>query len=788
MQYTLFPGGPTGPSMVGSVSIHELLASAALPDKARETGGAESSDALWRAWKTRLPAYSHALFQGGATAKHVTAVTGISIDQDGMPPGTVEAVCQRNDLEFYRWDTPSRQMGRKEHAYRYLIPFAEPLAVSPDDWKALWADISAMFGGTNDRQTKNIDRKMYLPLTIRIPNPKDRTKDTLISPNLIYQPGAPLDVARVTRNTAPATKAADDLIALPRPQLLRALDLVIKKTKDTPTKLALQSLKRGEEFAVQHQRHAAILTLTRVLTAELPSVSTDCLASLFEPSLNAMPDTDQTLGDVVAAIDGAREKFVSLTGRRKAALIKAARTDGLSHEYTFAERREMAEAQGLDPADLENQILVFRGREIYALTHRTGYEGPYMVASGALLQQLLAPWGREDDTKQALEHYGIAAKEVIYSIALRKSVHNINTGCLRLASAAPEVTFRPTEHKDVAAWLEAFDNPKLLDWLACAPDPHKAVCGLGIYGPKSTGKSLLAVGIARLWGNGTPANPHEVFETNFNASLARNAVLHIDEYTPNKFGRPISSILRQIIGAPRQALSVKQAQPISLEGYTRVILTGNDSLPLTLNEDIGRQSQEAIAERILAIKAGDHIPGLLAQYDAASFGLHKIAEHALWLAETRPVVKKQRFWVEGDMDEMLSQLVISNSPTASVAEWLVRFVLGQSQIPIALNGAEAGLWGQKDGRLALSVELINRRWEVFRDTRYKPGPMRIKEQLSVLSTSGKTEKVTTMGGGRKRLHVVDTTKLATLADELGICEPDEFVAALNAKISNKSNH
>lgn len=764
MNYTYFPTGPTGPGTPGSVPIEQLLTQRI----ELETRGAELHKTTWQQWKTSMPAYSHALFDGGVSAQHVTAVTGFSIDQDNAPPGVVEAICQRHGIAFYRWDTASKQVGLKEHAYRYLIIFDSPLHIAPSDYKTLWLALTAYFGGTNDPQTKNIDRKMFLPATVNG-----------VPPNLVFQPGTTFDPLGVP--AAPVEETPErDLFALPRPQLLRALDMVIKSTKDVPTKLALQSLKKGEEFAVSTRRHEAILTLTRVLVNALPDVSTDCIASLFEASLAGM-NTDQTMRDVEAAIDGAREKFVGRTERRRSALIRAARTDGLSHEYTLDERRDMAAWQGVSPSELDDRILVYRGNEIYALTHRNGYEGPYVKQTGALLQQLLAPWGYEDCAREALERYGLGAKSVIYSIALKKSVYNSHTGVLRLASAAPEITFAPREHPDVAAWLDAFDSPKLLDWLACAPDPEKAVCGLGIYGPRGSGKNLLAIGLARLWGNGTPADPHEVFETNYDAGLAENAVLHIDEYTPNKYGRPVTGVLRQIIGSYKRALSVKYAQPIGLEGYTRVVLTGNDNLPLALDEGIGRQAQEAISERILAIELDESMPRTLARYDAAAFGLHKIAEHTLWLAATRTVKKQSRFWVEGDMDKMMARLIVSNRPTANVAEWIVRFVTGT----YPLNGTDAPYWGQRDGRLAISGELLTRRWGLIRDDKYRPSASTIKEQLSVLSVDGKTDRnAKDANGNRRRLFVLDTGKLATLATELCICdEEQDFLTALSAKIS-----
>lgn len=780
MKYTLFPSGPRGSSMIGPLPIYELLVQCSDEESdqnRRYTKGAEASDVTWRAWKTALPAYSHAIFQGGVKAENVVEITGFSIDQDDVQPGIVEAIARENGLAFYRWDTVSKQVGKKQYAYRYLIPFAAPLEISPDSYKQLWANLSALFGGTNDPATKNADRKMYLPCYVNG-----------VAPNLIYQPGELMDVSRI-----PLAKDADilstdeakppELVSLPQGQLTSALENVIKKTRNNIDKLALQSLKKGQEFAVSGQRHAAILRLTYILVSELPTVATECIASLFRSSLQSMT-TKHTLADVERAIDGAREKFVSQSSRRKAVLIRAARGDGHAHEYTYNERKAMAEIQGCSVSDLNHRVLIQRGTEIYVLTHRTGYEGPYIKQASAFTPQLLAPWGIDEAaTARALELHGLLAKNVVFSLGLGSSVHAIDMGTLRIASARPEVTFTAKEHKDVAAWLESFDDPALIDWVACAPDPDKAVCGLGVYGPPAVGKSLLAVGLARLWGNGTPANPHEVFETNYNASLAKNAILHIDEYTPNKFGQPVSAILRQIIGTYNQALSVKHAQPISLEGYTRVILTGNDQLPLALNEDLGRQSQEALAERILVIEATEHVAETLAKYDANLFKLHKIAEHALWLNQNREIKKAKRFWVQGNLGNMLNQLLITNKPTTNIGEWLIRFVLDMTEPHMTLNSDAGDYWRCPKGQLAVSVELLNRCWGVYRDARYKPSTSSIREQLSVLSLTGKTDKYLSVSGERKRMYRLDVGKLAVLAQEIGLAEPDELLVALASRES-----
>lgn len=760
---TLFSAGPTCPHAPSPLPFDRLLlyyARQELP---------APPDEQFRAWKTALPAFSPAVFEPGkpAAKAHVLSINAFVIDQDNQPPGVVEAVCKTQSLEYWRWRTVSMQTCRKSHAYRYVIPFTKP--VDPAQWPQIWQSLTDFFGGTNDKATKNSDRKSYLPLIVGG-----------VSPELTHVDGAKIDLENTTFTKLLQTeRQAPDLVNLDYKTMQKTFAALIAKEKDPKMVGIFKQLREGEAFAVDGDRHAAILLVTRRLVQLMPDVATAAIAGLFSKSLAAM-GSSHSFSDIERAIDGAREKYQARKNSRRAALVRLARGDGLTTPYSHGELQEMAKDQRCALQDLQYQYLLQHGDHVYVLTHAKGYDGPYTRANAATYAQILSPFDVSYNPQrpgQALEYHGLTIKDVVYSLAEQKSRFDNETGILYRATAASKKSWQPVRHPDVERWLASFASEHVLDWLACAPDPRRALAALGIYGEPSAGKSLLAVGLAKLWGDGRPADPHEIFESNFNASLATNAVLFIDEYTPNKHARPLAAQFKAMLGSNVNSLREKYMRGATLEGYVRIIMAGNDDLPLQLNETIGKRSQDALAERVLTVKLNKETAEILKECDAPSFAAHKIAEHALWLNQTREIPRPtgQRFWVQGGSSETIDRLVMTNRPTANIAEWLVKFIINEN--PMLLN-KYSDLWSYRENALWVNVQLLGQAWQLLSDERYKPATATIKAALEAISVSRDRLVV---GGRRRRFWQLDTRQLEQLAMEYGLAEVGELQEIIEEK-------
>jgi hypothetical protein len=224
----------------------------------------------------------------------------------------------------------------------------------------------------------------------------------------------------------------------------------------------------------------------------------------------------------------------------------------------------------------------------------------------------------------------------------------------------------------------------LLDWVAGVTQLNYQCCALLLEGDSGAGKGLLAAGLSSLWSESGPSSI-DVITGNWNSSLTKCPFILADEGLPNTYKGSINDLLRQAIGSSNITLQRKYLPSATIKGCTRLLMASNNANMLKGFDDIGPEDRTAIAQRILLVGVHDglarRILEALSPEDRDAWAQHKIAEHALWLKDTRKIARGKRFLVEGDGNELTDRLTVSAGLASDVLELLVQELSELSKRP-----------------------------------------------------------------------------------------------------------
>lgn len=194
---------------------------------------------------------------------------------------------------------------------------------------------------------------------------------------------------------------------------------------------------------------------------------------------------------------------------------------------------------------------------------------------------------------------------------------------------------QPVHHADVDEWLRALGGaryPRLAQWLASCLALHRPAPALYIHGEFKVGKSLLARGIARLWGV-EPAPFKEALDS-FNEAAANCPLMYADEGFPE--GMSFNDF-REMVTSPSRRVNEKYKPKYAVEGCVRIILSTNNEQALRYQRTgaLTAADVQAIGDRLLVVNAGAAARDVLRKHSASSFvDQDKLAQHIHWLAQT----------------------------------------------------------------------------------------------------------------------------------------------------------
>ena len=397
---------------------------------------------------------------------------------------------------------------------------------------------------------------------------------------------------------------------------------------------------------------------------------------------------------------------------------------------------------------LMKELVVQAGRSFYVFVDGA-YKSPITreeldVSLPRDLADAPVRWVKYDDkgnpkkrtTSDILSEHCTVARAVVADLAIQQSWYD---------SAAQEFNeavrpLRPLEARfsvDVEAWLSHLAGaqlPLLLDWIALLTRLDRQLAALYLQGPKSTGKTLLAYGLARLWCKGPPADVASAM-ADFNDDLVRCPLVLADEEIPQKFKfERASAKIRALIGQESRVLRRKYLPAAHLRGAVRLMLCANHSRMLDMSaEDVDEADIDAIAERVAYVVTPQSAADYLEQIGGPKtvqgwIDDDVIAEHALWLRDTRAVAGDHRFGVRSNYRDAHEDMATHGKAAAQVVEWLAAYLNAPITEVCQKSPVFAG-----DGHLYVNAATIQEFWDRYVKHHAPPSTDLIGRKLSGVS-------------------------------------------------------
>ena len=170
---------------------------------------------------------------------------------------------------------------------------------------------------------------------------------------------------------------------------------------------------------------------------------------------------------------------------------------------------------------------------------------------------------------------------------------------------SPVLSFEPRDDEEIREYLKVLcaseeDYPRLLQWLSVFTDLSRPSNMLFLYGPSSTGKTMIEVALAGFWAvkSFTPADD---FFTSFKDGIMDCPLVVIDDANiPEGMN---SSNLRAAITSSFQSINIKgQRGRFRLDGHLRFVFSANDAESVNIKEVLNLASMKAVHDRILKIR------------------------------------------------------------------------------------------------------------------------------------------------------------------------------------------
>lgn len=257
-----------------------------------------------------------------------------------------------------------------------------------------------------------------------------------------------------------------------------------------------------------------------------------------------------------------------------------------------------------------------------------------------------------------------------------------------------------TFHPDVDRWLRALGGvsyDRLAQWLASCVALDRPAPALYIHGEANVGKTLLAVGLARLW-SCEPA-PFKESLSDFNEAAAKCPLIFADEGFPD--GMSFVDF-REMVTAPSRRVNEKYKAKYAVEGCVRIMLAANNANALRYQKTgtLTAADIHAVADRLLVVDASLAAQEALKGVSKRTMASHRIAEHVLWLAQ---VVELE------DVDSRMcakpsgALTILDALQTAKYAD-MIRKVVALSHP--AKDASGQGVW-VRDGQVLVNVKRLH---------------------------------------------------------------------------------
>ena len=652
-----------------------------------------------RAW---IPAH----IENGQRGNHnVISLSCLVLDFDNQTSAQWQAVHEK----LAAWGIQHFWHSTRKHApidgeLRYRLVLRLSRNVLNREWEAFW-DVMAreLCASTNDTKCKDQTRIFYWP--VQIPG------------RPAYEFGEagelPLDVEAVM---SVAEQPADRPEALTAPeQVLRRLNSIAQGTAKTDwAKLGQNTLRHlldpsKGEYAPPGERDNALFACANFVAKRIPEADAAAVVDACRPGLQLEgcrhADGATFLEKLERALADAREK---LRGTDPVKMWQL----GREGPYTEEEIGEYLAQLELPSKDyLTRQLLVKNKGDLYCF-----YLGDYVHVGSPETGELsarqkleLCNWItiRELDKDGAaapikfsklLDKHCLAVDFVTPALHLHTS--RIEGRTLWQAVCPRRLDLVPVFDQEIADWLASWADDRMLDWLATAPRLEKATAALFLRGSPGAGKTMLAKGLAAIWGK--PPTSMASLGEQWNDAITENPIILADDSVPQRF-REDSGLMRELVTADSITLNRKYMNTTKVHGSIRLIFCKNNLDLFSTTESVTRDDVEAICERLLYY----HLPAKRAPY----FHPNRLAQHILWLEQERShkVDGSQRLWVAGRDGELHRHMRVASRERSLVCQWLMKFI----HEPHRVSQMAGKFFRLGNGELLASPQLVYEKFEVY---------------------------------------------------------------------------
>lgn len=585
----------------------------------------------------------------------------------------------------------------------------------------------------------------------------------------------------------PAAAAHDPDRDPSRAMTLAEVRAALGKVKRDESRALVAKMLKGESIAPRGKRDAAMQKVCSVVAFTAPDNDPVELAELFRPMLSEWAAEEGAKLTLDEEIDKAVDKIDRAQSDKRKQRAAAERE---AEEWQIREE-QAAEAAGVAVEDLRKLYIVQtrEGGHFYLRREDRSYVGPYGSKAWPTKARDALAWspvelfdakGKPRPEREVLHQHASVAERTIARLMAQQTEFDPASATL-IEATCPVRELEPERNAQIDAWLRLLggaEADKLLDWLATVTQLDRPTSILYLEGAKSSGKSMLALGLARLYVSEGGPTTWATAISRFNGRVAHCPLIWADE----KLEGDDSSIVRRMTNDDMEVEDKYQPRR-SVDGNPRIIITANnDGLLNFARERFERPDIDAVALRFLHIKIeGEAAANYLRELGgrAATEGWvdgDAIARHILWLRATRAASVKagSRFLVEGQATQMANTLAVKGRRREAVATWLVNCL---STDISTVQGVICG-----GGQVLVSVLGMYRGWDAHIQDTPSPSVVDIGKDLAPMSTGTMRPRIE---GKRTVYHKVDVEQILAFAAQHGLADVEDLRARINRPLSNE---
>lgn len=740
--------------------------------------------------KASAPLWSPTVLRPGASRRassEVEALTALVLDVDASASAEAQAATldrldalARAGVGYHIHTTFSHSP--EAPAWRAIIPLSRPVSVA--DWPRFWRAATASIAPAADPHCSDPCRAYYVPS-----HPPD-----MASHAVSYMvPGGPLDPdAYLTPAGAPTAPMPREPIERER---LERLALKWQKSKvESRSHLghALARALRGEPYAPVGARDTTLFQLSRDIIREIPTADPASIAALFAAALSHDPGgpTVDVLSEKLARAAEHPDLAPATVAGRMAEVWRVAGAPDRSGPYTPADLSHpqvMADFGHALDAQSHEWVLQYQRSHYYMVIHPDRgpvYHGPfgddarlaahtYLSTSPVPLHQVTPSGGLapRHPLDIALSH-GTVLRDVRLDLRAQRQRYEPHARTL-VEAPCPIRSITPRRSFEVETWLRILTGDpetfhKVTMWMSHITDLSDIAPVLLLTGPPGCGKSLLAIGLSRIWTEHGPSTLDAAM-AQFNDGITRCPLVLGDEGIPHDHrGRPRTQDLRRIVSERVRPLRRKFVPEAQCEGALRVMVTANNEDVLSLHEDLSTSDIQAVADRILHVEIppirGQQAARYLATLDTSTFvDGDALAAHALWLAEQRALPEDERIvkgldrqgrflFASTDPDgtatgpsPLAVRLAVRGGWRSSVCQWICAWLL----TPRILAGrvrSEADRPRIDGSRVIVTPRVLHAQWDAYHTAQgeRKPSLSAIARAWDALADGGRGVHLATL--------------------------------------------